>query len=279
MSWKYTDEYYKQYTRDTWNESAPEYAPLLRNLDKFNDDLLAHAQPRAGLRVLDIATGPGEPAMTLSRIVGERGSVLGIDLAERMIELARSNAKAASLKNVEFRVMDAENLDLPDGSFDLVTCRFGLQIVTDPERTLGEVRRVLKPGGRLAATVWGPGERCPAIHVMVGPMLEHAEPDETGYLPTPYEMGGPGELVALLEKHGFREARETRVTHDWTFPSLDAWLHAALKGTPLGHSLSEEDEHVQRDVLAKTRANMERYVQPDGSAAAAAECVVVSGVK
>lgn len=277
MSWTYSDEYYKAYTRDTWNESASSYAPLLRNLDKFNADLLAHARPAPGERVLDVATGPGQPALDIARSVGPSGSVVGIDLAERMVEIARENAKRAGAANAAFEVMDAENLALPDASFDLVTCRFGLQIVTDPERTLDEIRRVLKPGGRVAATVWGPGERCPAIHVIIGPMLEHAEPDETGYLPTPYEMGGEGELASILKSKGFGDVRETRVVRDWTFESPEAWLESTLKGTPIGHSLLEEDEHVQRDVLEKTRANMAGHVQPDGSVAAAAECVVVSG--
>lgn len=275
MTWTYTDEYYKTYTRDTWNESAPAYDPVLRNLDKFNNDLLRHAQPRPGERVLDVATGPGQPALSVAPLVGPTGSVLGIDLAERMVEVARSRAKAAGLENVEFRVMDAEGLDVPDASFDLVVCRFGLQIVTDPDRAIAEIRRVLKPGGRLVATVWGPGERVPAIHVIIGPMLENAEPDENGYLPTPYEMGGEGELVEILRKAGFRDAAEERVTHAWTFKDEEAFLEGALKGTPIGHSLSEEEPDVQKEVLRKTRANLQAWKQKDGTLALPAECVVV----
>lgn len=275
MTWTYSDEYYKTYTRDTWNESAPEYAPVLRNLDLFNGDVMRHAQPRPGERVLDVATGPGEPAVTLARLVGPTGRVVGIDLAERMVDLARERAKAAQADNCEFHAMDAERLTLPDASFDLVTCRFGLQIVTDPDRAIAEAKRVLKPGGRLVATVWGPGERVPAIHVIIEPMLENAEPDENGYLPTPYEMGGPDELVGILTKAGFREAGEERVTREWVFQDEEQYLQSVLKGTPIGHSLSEEEPDVQKEVLRKTRANLQRWKRPDGTIALPAECVVV----
>ena len=276
MSWTYTPEYYKAYTRDTWNESAPRYAPVRANLDKWNPHLLAAAAPRPGERVLDVACGDGEPALTLARAVAPTGRVLGVDLSERMVDVARERAKEANVQNVDFQVMDAEKLELADRAYDLVTCRFGLQIVTDPDAVIAELLRVLKPGGRLVATVWGPAERCPALHAIVGPMLEFAEPDETGYLPTPYEMGGPDELVDILRKAGFADAREERFTHAWEFRDVDAYFESTLKGTPIGHSLSEEDEATQKEVLRKTRENLRAWTRADGSVALPAEAVVVS---
>lgn len=279
MTWTYTDDEYKRYTRDTWNESAASYAAVRRNLDKFTPDLLKHAQPPPGARVLDVACGDGEPALTLARAVAPYGTVIGVDLAERMVESARANAKSGAVDNARFETMDAEKLELEDAAFDLVTCRFGLQIVTDPDAALAEMGRVLKPGGRLALTVWGPGERCPALHVIIEPMLENAEPDETGYLPTPYEMGGDHELANMLRAAGFQEVTETRVTHDWEFPDVESYFHSTLKGTPIGHSLSEEPREVQEEVLRKTRENLKKWTNKDGTLALPAECVVVSGRK
>lgn len=278
MTWTYTDEYYKKYTRDTWNESASSYDPIERNLNAFNGDLLDLARPRAGERVLDVACGAGEPALSLASIVGPSGRVVGIDLSERMIDRARERAKRAAIANAEFEVMDAEALTVPAGVFDLATCRFGLQIVTNPEKAVAEVHRVLKPAGRIAATVWGSGETTPALHAIVGPMLEYAEPDETGYLPTPYEMGGPGELAKIFRDAGFRDTKEERVVRSWTFLNEDDYLGSVLKGTPLGHSLSEEDADVQKSVLAKTRANLAKYRTPQGIVMPA-ECVVVAGTR
>lgn len=271
MTWTYSEEYYRQYTRDTWNESAQGYADVVRNLDLYNDALLAAAAPKRGDKVLDIASGLGEPAFSLAPRVE---SVLGVDLSEEMVKRAQARAPA----NASFMVMDAEKLELPDARFDLATCRFGLQIVTNPEKAIGEAFRVLKPDGRFAATVWGPGERCPVLHAMVEPMLKHAEPDETGYLPTPYEMGGEGELTTMLAQRGFVDAREARVVRDATFRDAEHYLRAILEGTPLGHSLREEDADVQEQVLRETRENLKRWTTPKGIIMPS-EAVVVSAVR
>ena len=101
-------------------------------------------------------------------------------------------------------------------------------------------------GGPTGFTVWSIGDRAPAIHVIVGPMLEAAEPDETGFLPTPYELGGPRELVALLERVGFDSPKEFRFTSHWKASTEEEYLNMILEGTPLGRSLSEEDPEIQR---------------------------------
>src|SRR5439155_490185 len=106
-----------------------------------------------------------------------------------------------------------EKMDFPDETFDLAVSRFGFQIFTNPETVAKETLRVLVPRGRIGVAVWSTAEKASAIHAVVGPMLEFAEPDETGYLPTPYELGGPGEVVKLFEDAGFHETKEGRKTH------------------------------------------------------------------
>ncbi|MCI4363706.1 MAG: methyltransferase domain-containing protein [Thermoplasmata archaeon] len=278
MPWKYSDEYYREYTRTTWNESAEAYVGLLRNLEPFRTDLVARLAPQSGERILDMGTGPGEPAISIARGLGPTGRVTGIDLSENMVSIAQRVASARGVQNVEFRTMDCGDLKFPDGAFDAAVSSFGFQIFTDPEAAAKEACRVLRPGGRIAVSVWGTAEQVPWIHAIIGPMLEHAEPDETGYIPTPYETGGPGEMVEFLKHAGFEHALEERRRYFLRFDDEEAYFQAILKATPIGHSLAEESEDTQREVLRKTRENLAPWKTPEGLAIPG-EGVIVSATK
>ena len=278
MPWKYTDEYYREYTRTTWNASADAYVGLLASLEPFRQDMLTRLAARRGEKVLDLGTGPGEPAMAIAEQVAPDGHVTGVDLSERMVSIANGVAASRKLKNVDFQVMDCSDLKLPDSLFDAVACCFGFQIFTDPEKAAREAFRVLKPNGRICVGVWATGDRVPFLHAIVGPMLEFAEPDENGYIPTPYETGGPGEMVQFLADAGFQEGTEIRVEHPMKFETADDYLRTILKATPIGHSLEEEDSATQEQVLRKTRANLKRWTTSAG-VSLPAECVIVTARK
>jgi ubiquinone/menaquinone biosynthesis C-methylase UbiE len=278
MPWKYTDEYYQEYTRTTWNESATAYVDWMKNLEPFRSALVERLHPRAGERILDMGTGPGEPAMTLAREVGPQGHVTGIDLSENMVGIAARVAHARGLRNAEFLTMDCAALTFPGAAFDAVVSSFGFQIFTDPEKAAREAHRVLAPAGRIGVAVWSTGDRVPFLDAIIAPMLENAEPDENGYIPTPYETGGPGEMAAFLESAGFREAHEDRIQTLIPVANADRYLDTLLKSTPIGHSLGEEDPDVQKEVVRKTRANLKKWETPHGLSIPA-ECVIVTATK
>jgi ubiquinone/menaquinone biosynthesis C-methylase UbiE len=174
--------------------------------------------------------------------------------------------------------MDAEKLEFPSNRFDVAISCFGFQIVTDPKAAAKEILRVLRPGGRAGFTVWSTGDRAPALDVVIGPMMEHATPDEDGYLPTPYELGGPEELTNMLKELGFVNPAEVRTLGNWVAESAEAYLAMMFDGSPLGHSLSEESEYVQKVVREKSRSNISKYSTPDG-VSIPAECVTVAASK
>ncbi len=250
----------------------------MRQYAPFHSLVLDRLKPQPGEEALDVATGPGEPAMSIAARVAPDGHVTGVDLSPNMVEIAKKNAAKRMLKNIRFLTMDAENLKLPSSHFDTVTSCFGFQIITDPDKATDEIFRVLKPGGRAALTVWSTGDKTPAINVLIGPMLEHAEPDENGYLPTPYEMGGAGELTGMLQRHGFTDTQEMRNTNFWSARTPQDYLDLMLTASPIGHSLSEEPPKVQKKILEKALKNVKVYKGSTG-VRIPAECVLVTASK
>lgn len=134
-----------------WDRWFEWYTVALRPLVEWSLDAAAVT---AGSRVLDVACGTGEPALTAARRVGPGGSVLATDIAPGMIAAASRRAHAAGLTNVRFAVMDAEALDVPDESFDACTFACGLMFCPEPARALAGIRRALRSGGRFAISVW-----------------------------------------------------------------------------------------------------------------------------
>ncbi|HEX5165038.1 MAG TPA: class I SAM-dependent methyltransferase, partial [Thermomicrobiales bacterium] len=115
----------------------------------------------AGQRVLDLASGPGEPAITIARMVGPTGQVTATDLSAGMLECAAANAREAGVTNLVTQVAPADDLPFPDGAFDRVTCRFGVMYFPDVRKALSEARRVLVPGGQAGFAVWPPDDEHP----------------------------------------------------------------------------------------------------------------------
>ena len=137
--------------------------------------------------MLDVACGTGEPAIPAGKMVGAAGFVLATDLAPEMIEVARENAAAQGLSNIEFRLADGEEIDVPAESFEAVTCRWGMMFMPEPLRFLYQAHQALKPGGRIAVSVWGSPERNPFISLPMGVLRKHYQGPP---LPDPTAPGG-----------------------------------------------------------------------------------------
>jgi len=141
-----------------WEEVAAEYAQdRLGIFGRYGGRLLELLRPSPGSKLLDVGTGTGAVALQARTWVGPEGEVTGIDVATAMVALAKQAAAQQGIASITFCQMDAEQLDFPDASFDAVTCAFSLFQFPDMSRALAEMWRVLKPGGRLGLSNWGPG--------------------------------------------------------------------------------------------------------------------------
>ncbi len=231
-----------------WDLAAVSYESLWQaQLAAARTAMLALASPAAGERVLDIASGTGLVSFAAARAVGPSGQVLGVDLSERMIDAADHRSTHPGLSNCSFLRMDAERLALPDATFDVVLCALGLMYIPDPERALREMRRVLRPGGRLALAVWGEPANCGWSAVF--PIVNAEVASEV--CPLFFRLGQHDALENLCVDAKLEDVRHRRVTTTLTFADADEACDAAFVGGPVALAWSHFNEEVRARVRAR----------------------------
>ncbi|HEY9842470.1 MAG TPA: methyltransferase domain-containing protein [Candidatus Obscuribacterales bacterium] len=188
-----------------WYRYGPASQPV-------SDYLVQQAGLLPGARVLDLATGMGEPALSFARAVGPGGEVLGIDQSVEMIKYACEMAADAGLANLRFEVQDVEQLELPgEAPFDALVSRWGLMFCTDVVATLANARRYLAVGGRLLAAVWSRPEEVPMLELAGSVIQETLGIELTRPGPGPFTLADPDYLAQVLEAGGFRLERLEKV--------------------------------------------------------------------
>jgi precorrin-6B methylase 2 len=217
-----------------------------RSATPVREWLLRELAPQPGQTLLELAAGVGDTGFEAAALVGDRGRLLSTDFSPAMVEAARRRGAERSVQNVDYRVIDAERIDLPDDAVDGVICRFGYMLMGDAAAALAETRRVLRPGGRAVLAVWGPPERNPFFAMLARPMVE------AGHMPPPdpqapglFSLAAPERLRAMLEGAGLRDARIEEVPV--RFEVGDAEEHVAIASDTAGalamvlRSLTDDD--------------------------------------
>ncbi len=214
---------------ENWAEMAGGWERTREERERWaapvTDWLLRELAPKQGDVVLELAAGQGDVGFAVAALLGETGRLISSDFSPAMLEIARRRGEELGLENVEFREFDAEDLDLAEDSVDGVLCRWGFMLMPHPPIALGETRRVLRSGGRLAFAVWGSGDRNPWISVAGRILVAH------GHLP-PAEPGEPGmfvlsnqkELRALVEGAGFANVQIDEVSVRGDYRSVDEYI-------------------------------------------------------
>ncbi len=209
--------------------------------------LLAWASPAPGEQVLDVACGTGLVSFEAARAVSVSGHVLGIDLSDRMVGVAERRARESNVSNCSFSRMDAEALALPDASFDVVLCALGLMYMPDPERALREMRRVLRPGGRVSLAVWGERAKCGWSAIF--PIVDDEVASEV--CPLFFRLGEQGALAGLCADAKFEEIRHRRIATTLTFADANEACDAAFIAGPVALAWSRFDGEVRARVRAR----------------------------
>jgi SAM-dependent methyltransferase len=201
---------YKRSTRDQWQAVAADWRRWQPVIDSWlregTDLMLDLAQVQAGIRVLDVAAGAGGQTFAAARRVGPAGEVLATDISENLVRYLEQDAADAGLTQVRAAVMDGENLRVPPERFDAVICRLGLMYLPDRRGALGGIRAALRPGGRLAATVFSTPEANRFFSVPASIIRRAAQlPPPLPGQPGPFSLGTPDVLRHELEAAGFVE--------------------------------------------------------------------------
>lgn len=277
-------EKYKNAQREQWNKDGAAWHFWNSTLDRWYGEVTRQMLDLTGIqrgqRVLDIAAGAGEPAVSAAERVGSEGYVLATDISEGIIELARQVASARGLKQIETRAMDGEALSLPDASFDVVLCRLGLMYMPHPVTALREWHRVLKPGGHVAVAAFSTPDRNSWGAVPASIIRRRAQvPPPVQGQPGPFSLGGPGVLESIFIQAGFSNPKIRSVPVPHRAASAAEYVKVAREAfggfnAMMAHLPTEERESVWNEVEGSLR-NFETL----SGFEAPGECFVVVAAK
>ncbi len=242
--------------------------------------LVEYAQPRPGIRALDLASGTGEPAISLALRVGAQGHVTALDLSAELLAGAQERAQTRGLTNFSTEPADAHSLPFPDNSFDLATSRFGVMFFRAPELAFRELHRVLRPGARACFLVWGSVEQ-PYWQTMMGVVHRHVGgPLLPPGGPNPFRYADLGSLAAVLRSAGFGDVEEETRTLPWTWPGTaeEVWDQAQAVSVPFRPLLERVPADRWPEIHTEVHAAIGKY--SDGETIEfGATVVLVSGRK
>ncbi|MGH2984930.1 MAG: class I SAM-dependent methyltransferase [Solirubrobacterales bacterium] len=219
-------EDYRRTSYEVWEAMAPGWerwrAQLAEALTPVRGWLLDELQPQPGQTVLELGAGVGDTGFEAAAIIGEDGRLISTDFSPDMVDVAHRRGAELGLGNVDYRVIDAERIELDADSVDGVLCQSTYMLMADPAAALAETRRVLRPGGRLALSVWGAPERNPWASIGGMILIErgHMPPPAPG-APGVFSMASEERTRALLEGAGFAAARAEEVPVRFAFRDLD----------------------------------------------------------
>ncbi len=242
-----------------WENAAPGWGRQAQHTREFGMPVSAWMIEQLALQpgqiVLELAAGPGDTGFLAAELVAPGGTLITSDATEGMLDVARERAKSFGLSNVEFKQLQLEWIDLPTASVDAVLCRWGYMLILDPATALGEARRVLRPGGRIALAVWDRPAENPWATITNRALIEQGvlEPPDPG-APGMFALANPGLLEEMLADAGFVDIRVEPVELGRTYDHFDEYWSETL-------DLSQMVSGALKPLSADRRAAVENRVR------------------
>jgi len=225
------------------------------------DALVDYAQPQPGMKVLDLASGTGEPAISLAVRVGPQGRVTALDLSDDLLEIARGRAQSRGLQNLITQQADAHSLPFPDNGFDLATSRFGVMFFRDPGLAFRELLRVLRPGARACFLAWGSFDQ-PYWQSMMGVVQRHVRgPLLAPGGPDPFRFARSDSLSEILRSAGFNSVAEETRAVPWVWPGSveELWEYSQSVSVPFRPMLERVPAEMWPRIHAEVHAAIAKY--------------------
>ncbi len=257
-------EQIREEQRKSWNKFSPGWKKwdklVMRFLQPMGDAISGLLNTVPDDQVLDIAAGTGEPGLTIAAMTPQ-GKVIGTDLAEDMLKIAEANAKKRGLKNYSTKAADVCALPFSDGTFSAISCRMGFMFFPDMQLAAYEMYRVLKPGGRIAVSVWDTPDRNFWVSGMMGVLKKHIElPPPVPGAPGMFRCANKGLMADIFERSGFENITEDHITGKADYIDADNyWQNMSDMAAPVIAVMDTADEAtkmaIKNDVYDLINAN------------------------
>ena len=265
----------KRVQRYGWDKAAVFYEQYWQDqLAPAQTRLLEMAALRPGQRVLEIACGTGLVTFPIAEQIAPDGEIIATDISDAMIEATRKSAEERGVKGATFQRMEAETLKFDDNSFDVVICALGLMYVTDFIGSVKEMERVLKPGGRAVAAVWGERKNCGWADIF--PIVDSRV--QSDVCPMFFQLGGTDVLTNMFATAGLGEVQESRLPVVLEYDSAESAVGAAFAGGPVALAYSRFDEETRDEAHAEYLDSIAQHKSGDGYNIPG-EFVIVGGAK